>query len=301
MTAVRYCGRFAPSPTGPLHFGSLLAAFASWLDARAHGGDWLVRIEDVDRHREVPGAADAQLQALSGFGLLPDRPPVRQSERGERYQTALAQLDRAGEIFRCSCSRSQLTLAGGIHTRCVQPPTASAAIRLRIPERRVAFVDRCVGEYAQQLRAEVGDVVLRRADGLWAYQLAVVVDDADQCVTDVVRGVDLLDSTPRQIHLQQRLGLPTPRYLHIPLVLDSDGRKLSKSSQALAIDPAAPVPALRTAWSALGQPAAALPRSTSLPDLLTAAVNAFDARLIGRDPLWLHELHERHRDALNAV
>jgi len=285
-----YRGRFAPSPTGPLHFGSLLAAFASWLDARHHGGEWLVRIEDVDRQREIPGAADEQLATLRAFGLVPDRPPARQSERAPLYQAALNELQAQGLLFRCSCSRSALAQTDGIHRRCLQPATAHAAIRLRVPAQTLGFVDRCVGHYEQRLDRDVGDVVLRRADGFWAYQLAVVVDDAAQGITHVVRGADLLDSTPRQILLQQRLGVQTPQYLHLPLVLDSDGRKLGKSTAALPIDPASPLPALRTAWQALGQSPDALDGSHDRDALLAAAARAFDAGRIGTHPCWLHEL-----------
>lgn len=270
-------GRFAPSPTGDLHAGSLLAAFGSWLWARAAGGEWLLRIEDLDPPREVPGAADRQLAALAAFGLHSDRPVLRQSTRGEVYQAALDRLLAQGRAFACHCSRSELAAAGGIHRACVasvRRPTP--AIRLRVPaEACVTFDDAVQGSQRQDVAAAVGDFVLRRADGCWAYQLAVVVDDAAQGITDVVRGADLLDSTPRQILLQRALGLPTPRYAHLPLVLDRAGHKLSKSDAAQAIDPGDPLPALCAAWRALGQSPAALEGAADVPAVLSAARRAF--------------------------
>lgn len=279
-----YRGRFAPSPTGPLHFGSLLAAFGSWLLARRAGGQWLVRIEDLDPPREVEGAAEGQLRTLSALGLVSDAPVVRQSERHELYHAALARLLETGLAFECHCSRSGLAEEGGLHRRCVPGARRpDPAIRLRVPDAtRVVFDDLIQGRQQQDLGREVGDFVLRRADGLWAYQLAVVVDDAAQDITDVVRGADLLDSTPRQIHLQRLLGLPTPRHAHLPLVVESDGRKLSKSAAALPVDPHDPLPALRAAWGALGQEPQALVASGSVDTLLRTAVSAFDPALIPR-------------------
>ncbi len=279
-----YRGRFAPSPTGPLHFGSLLAAFGSWLLARHAGGQWLVRIEDLDPPREVPGAADAQLRALAAFGLVSDAPVVRQSERHALYEAALARLLAAGLAFRCHCSRADLAGAGGIHRACAAGARRpDPAIRLRVPDGTViAFDDALQGPQRQDVGRQAGDFVLRRADGLWAYQLAVVVDDAAQGVTDVVRGADLLESTPRQIHLQRLLGLPTPRYAHLPLVVDAAGRKLSKSAAALPVDPDAPVPALHAAWRALGQAPARLPAAGGIEAVLPAAIAAFDPRRIPR-------------------
>jgi glutamyl-Q tRNA(Asp) synthetase len=285
-----YRGRFAPSPTGPLHFGSLLAALASWLDARLHDGQWLVRIEDIDRPREVAGAAEHQLRSLAAFGLRSDSTPLRQSDREPLYAAALDRLREAGQVFDCSCSRRELAASGGIHRACLHPPRAPAAQRLRMPATTIGFADRCLGRVEQDLGSEVGDIVLRRADGLWAYQLAVVVDDAEQGITDIVRGADLLDSTPRQIHLQRLLGLPTPRYLHLPLVLDADGRKLSKSSAALPVDDHAPLPALRATWRALGQIPAAVAAAGTPEAFLRQAVAAFEPQRIGRHPLWLHDL-----------
>ena len=239
-----YVGRFAPSPTGPLHFGSLVAALASWIDARAAGGAWLVRIEDVDRPREIPGAADEILRQLAALGLAWDGEVVRQSERTAAYRAALAALEAAGATYPCGCTRREIgdsalapdgariypgTCRGGL-----APGKVARAIRVRTDATPVAFVDRVQGEQSQCIEREVGDFVLLRADGLFAYQLAVVVDDAAQGVTDVVRGADLLDSTARQIHLQRLLGLPTPAWLHVPVAVNAAGEKLSKQTGAAA-------------------------------------------------------------------
>lgn len=280
-----YRGRFAPSPTGPLHFGSLVAALGSWLFARQAGGRWLVRIEDLDPPREVPGAAEAQLATLAAFGLAPDEAPWRQSDRGEAYAAALDALLASGDAFACHCSRSELEASGGVHRRCVGGARAGRepAIRLRVPDGALDFHDRIQGRFAQDLGRDVGDVVLRRADGYWAYQLAVVVDDAAQGITEVVRGADLLDSTPRQIFLQQRLRLPTPAYAHLPLVRDAEGRKLGKSLAALPVDDDDPLPALRAAWRFLGQDPRRLPAAGPPARSLAAAVQAFDTGLIPRE------------------
>ena len=269
MTDAPYRGRFAPSPTGPLHAGSLLAALGSWVLARQAGGEWHVRIEDIDPPRTVTGAARAQLAALAAFGLRHDGPVVRQSQRGGLYQAALDHLLASGQAFECHCSRSVLADAGGIHRRCVSHQRRpDPAVRLRVPDGcGIAFDDAVFGHQHQYVDTAVGDFVLRRSDGLWAYQLAVVVDDAAQGITDVVRGADLLDSTPRQILLQRALGLPTPRYAHLPLVLDADGRKLSKSDAALPVSTAAPVATLAMLWRRLGQ--------GDLPPSALAGVDAF--------------------------
>ena len=281
-----YRGRFAPSPTGPLHAGSLLAAFGSWLLARRAGGAWLVRVEDLDPPREAPGAADAQLATLAAFGLRSDEPALRQSERGAYYQAALDQLLADGRAFVCHCSRTDLAASGGIHRRCLaRTPRPDPAIRLRVPDGSiVAFDDGLSGRVVQDVSTEVGDFVLKRTDGFWAYQLAVVVDDAAQDITDVVRGADLLDSTPRQILLQHALGLPTSRYLHLPLVLDESGEKLSKSSSAMPVDAGEPLPALRRAWQALGQEAASLAVAHDLESLLRAAVANFGPERLPAQP-----------------
>lgn len=287
-TQPSYRGRFAPSPTGPLHFGSLVAALGSWLYARRASGQWLVRIEDLDPPREVPGAAGRQLATLAAFGLVPDEAPWFQSGRGEAYAAALDTLLASGDAFECHCSRSELEASGGVHRRCVgQPrPGRPPAVRLHLPDVELVFQDRIQGEFRQDLGREVGDVVLRRADGFWAYQLAVVVDDGAQGITDVVRGADLLDSTPRQVYLQQRLGLPTPTYAHLPVVLDADGRKLGKSLAALPVDDRDPLPALRAAWCFLGQDPARLPAAGKPAQLLERAVAAFDPGRVPRENRW---------------
>ncbi|MCD9031445.1 tRNA glutamyl-Q(34) synthetase GluQRS [Luteimonas sp. Y-2-2-4F] len=275
-------GRFAPSPTGPLHAGSLVAALGSWLMARRAGGEWRVRIEDLDPPREAPGAAQAQLAALHRLGLVPDGPVLRQSARGALYAAALARLLDAGHAFVCHCSRADLAVHGGLHRACVPGARRpDPAVRLRVPPGcAIAFDDGVHGRVRQDVHAEVGDFVLRRADGLWAYQLAVVVDDAGQGITDVVRGADLLDSTPRQILLQRLLGLPTPAYVHLPLRLDEAGRKLSKSLGAAPVEDD-PVAALDAAWRFLGQ-APLAPRPPGPSAWLVAALAAFAPARIPR-------------------
>lgn len=284
LPPTRHRGRFAPSPTGPLHFGSLLAAFGSWLLARHARGEWLVRVEDVDRPREVAGAAGEQVRVLAAFGLVSDGPVLRQSGRGDVYQQALDRLLGSGQAFICHCSRSNVAAAGGIHRHCAPGlRRRHPATRLRVASGSIVeFEDGLQGPQAQDVGASVGDFVLRRADGCWAYQLAVVVDDAAQGITDVVRGADLLDSTPRQILLQRALGLPEPRYTHLPLVVDGHGRKLSKSHSALPVDPADPLPALRAAWGALGQDPAAIAHVGGVDALLAAASREFDPERIPR-------------------
>lgn len=284
-----YRGRFAPSPTGPLHLGSLLAAWGSWLMARSAGGQWLIRIEDVDRLREVAGAADLQLWTLAKFGLESDGTVVRQSQRNAVYQAAMDQLIATRAAFECHCSRQALASDTGIHRRCVAGrPRNEPSFRFRVPQPSVVtFDDRIEGTCTQDVATVAGDFVLRRADGFWAYQLAVVVDDAAQGVTDVVRGADLLVSTPRQILLQRALGLPTPRYAHLPLLLDPDGRKLSKSLACAPVDAADPLPALRLVWDALGQPRAALGGIGSVQGLMSAALREFDSARIPRGMLQL--------------
>jgi glutamyl-Q tRNA(Asp) synthetase len=279
-----YRGRFAPSPTGDLHPGSLAAALGSWLMARQAGGTWLVRVEDVDPPREVAGATRRQLEALAAFGLVPDEPVIRQSERSPLYAQALERLLAAGDAFECHCSRSDLGASHGIHRRCVAGRRrADPAIRLRVPDGTVvAFDDALQGTIRQDIARDVGDFVLRRTEGLWAYQLAVVVDDAAQGITDVVRGADLLDSTPRQIYLQRRLGLPTPRHAHLPLVVDARGHKLSKSLAAAAVDPNRPLPALHAAWRALRQDAQAVAGATNVEQFLQCACAAFEPTRIAR-------------------
>lgn len=269
----RYVGRFAPSPTGLLHAGSLVAALASWLDARAHGGGWLVRIEDVDTPRCVPGAAEAILAQLARLGMAPDEPPLFQSRRNGVYQRALDDLIARGLAYPCACSRREIEQAlevRGIgrqrHGELVYPGTCRHGLgakmprawRFTVPPETVQWTDRSLGMQVQDVAAEVGDFVLKRADGLWAYQLAVVVDDAAQGVTHVVRGQDLADNTARQLLLQRALGSPLLRYLHTPLVLGADGDKLSKQNGGapLAVDD--PLAVLNDAAVVLG-----LSRSTA--------------------------------------
>jgi glutamyl-Q tRNA(Asp) synthetase len=261
-----YRGRFAPSPTGPLHAGSLVAALASWLDARAAAGAWLVRIEDLDPPREVPGASDEILRQLAACGLESDEPVMLQSTRGEVYEAAFTTLQSRGFVYGCVCSRKDIEAAVGARPgwpagvypgTCAERTTAPDAVRawrVHVPAETLSFVDRAVGPAAQCLSTDVGDFVIRRADGLWAYQLAVVVDDDAQVITHVVRGADLLDNTPRQIFLQRALGLPTPRYLHVPVVVNERGEKLSKQTLAQALDTADPLGALEQAARHLGLP-----------------------------------------------
>lgn len=261
-TAAAYVGRFAPSPTGPLHFGSLVAAVASWLDARAAGGEWHLRIEDVDAPRTVPGAEDAILRTLDALGLAWDGPVVRQGERTARYEAALDRLRDQGFIYRCRCSRREIADSGvhgidgivypGTCRAAVASPESPAAVRFRVAPGLLAFDDRVQGRIVQSLVHDIGDFVVRRRDGLFSYQLAVVIDDADLGVTDVVRGADLLVSTPRQVALQRALGLPTPRYLHFP-VAAANGEKLSKQTLAPAIDAHSGPAALAAAIDFLGQ------------------------------------------------
>lgn len=309
-----YVGRFAPSPTGPLHAGSLVAALASWMDARTHGGQWLVRVEDTDAPRCPPGMAELQLAQLARCGLHPDGPVWVQSQRQPAYEAALAQLAAQQLVYPCTCSRraiEQALAARGVarsrHAELLYPGTcrpaampftppttapstphawrlhtvrALAAAGLATPP--LHWTDRRLGPQAQDVLQAVGDFVLRRSDGLWAYQLAVVVDDGAQGITHIVRGEDLADNTPRQILLQRLLGLPTPQYLHTPLVLAPDGEKLSKQhgAQALQLDTDADVlSALNHAAQALGLPAA---QWTTATDALARWTLAWKARLQSR-------------------
>ncbi len=262
-----YVGRFAPSPTGPLHAGSLVAALASYLDARAHGGRWLLRIEDIDETRTVPGAAADIIATLAALGMRSDGEILVQSQRKARYEAAFGQLGT--QVFACGCTRKEIAdsrVALATDGAAIYPGTCRAGLapgklarawRLRVPEAgdpagHIRFHDRWQGPVEEVLASSVGDFVLRRADGYWAYQLAVVIDDADQQISDVVRGADLLESTARQIYLQRLLRIPTPRYLHVPVVVNAQGEKLSKQTGASALDLAHPVDELRLAASRLG-------------------------------------------------
>lgn len=276
MAASKYRGRFAPSPTGPLHFGSLVAAVGSFLDAHVAGGDWLLRMEDVDAPRCSVAAADDILRTLEAFGFAWSGPVVWQSRRGAAYAAALERLKLAGAVFPCACTRRELadsndlSLAADGATRypgtCrdgLAPGKMARAWRLRVGQARVAFEDRIQGRMESALETDAGDFVLRRADGLHAYQLAVVVDDAAADITHVVRGADLLESTARQIFLQQSLGVATPTYAHLPVAVNVSGEKLSKQTLAAPLDRATPVPALVAALTFLGQsPPRELARAT---------------------------------------
>lgn len=279
MSQPPYTGRFAPSPTGPLHAGSLVAALASWLDARAHGGRWLVRMEDVDTPRCVPGADQTILRQLAACGLQPDEAPLYQSARSALYEAALQQLITQGRAYPCGCTRQDIAqaLAGAGHPRerhgeLVYPGTCrhglqgktARAWRFATQAGALDWNDRHLGQQSQNVSTQVGDFVLHRADGLWAYQLAVVVDDAAQGVSHVVRGQDLADNSARQIQLQRVLGLPTPQYLHTPLVLGANGEKLSKQNGTDALDLSEPLKALNAVARLLGLDAQAGPVAHAL-------------------------------------
>lgn len=284
---MRYIGRFAPSPTGPLHAGSLVAALASWLDARAHNGQWLVRIEDIDTPRCVKGADQRILEQLPAFGLVADSEPTWQSQRTHLYEDALTHLINKGWAYPCGCSRKEIEdiyVSQGQdiarHSAAIYPGTCRDGLNgkparawrlnvqavmeaLHLPQ-TLQWHDRRMGQQQQDVAREVGDFVLKRADGLWAYQLAVVVDDADQGITHVVRGEDLHDNTARQILLQKALGLPTPIYMHTPLVMGENGEKLSKQNGALALDLQDPLTVLNCAAEVLRLN----PCATSIEDAL---------------------------------
>ncbi|WP_456417752.1 tRNA glutamyl-Q(34) synthetase GluQRS [Thiolapillus sp.] len=259
-----YHGRFAPSPTGSLHFGSLVAAVASYADALHHQGSWLVRMEDVDESRSVKGSADEILHTLEAFGFEWDQPVLFQSQRKTRYQEILQWLWQEKQAYACSCSRRKIArqarmgLEGPVYPgSCRQTTTDKVlgkAIRIRTNREEICFEDRIQNRHCQVLERDIGDFVIHRADGYTAYQLAVVIDDADQGITQVVRGADLLLSTPRQIYLQQLLGFPRPEYAHVPLVTDAQGRKLSKQDRAHPLSADNPLPSLKAAWAFLQQP-----------------------------------------------
>ncbi len=289
-----YVGRFAPTPSGPLHEGSLVAALASWLDARAHHGSWLVRIEDLDTPRNEEGADQIILGQLAICGLVGDEEPLVQSHRVAAYEEAMLQLADAGQVYPCGCSRREveqlLTTLGFLQERDderVYPGTCRGGLRgkparaMRVlttlggEDITIRWIDRRLGRQRQNVTREVGDFVVKRADGIFAYQLAVVVDDAYQGITHVVRGEDLADNTARQIHLQRLMGLPEPQYLHTPLVIGIDGHKLSKQNNAVALDVSDPVGALQQAARVLD-----LPRieALSVSEWLLAATRAWATR-----------------------
>lgn len=272
----RYRGRFAPSPTGPLHFGSLVAAVGSYLEAKTHGGEWLLRIEDLDPPRVAPGAADAILHALEACGMTWDGAICYQSTRSEAYHAALHELRRHARVYPCACTRREIAdsavegIEGPVYPGTCRDglPPGKTARALRVDTRgvKIEFDDALQGRIRQNVETEVGDFIVYRADHVFAYQFAVVVDDAEQGVTDVVRGADLLDSTPRQIYLQRLLGLPQPRYAHLPVAVNAAGEKLSKQARATPVDTSAPVRPLLAALRFLGHEP---PRELADADLAT--------------------------------
>jgi len=286
---VKYRGRFAPSPTGPLHFGSLVAAAASWLDARAQGGEWLLRIEDVDAPRTVPGAAEEIVRTLAALGLRWDGEISWQSRNGKRYEAALERLRSLGLVYRCRCSRKEVAdsglrgIEGAIYPGTCRAlglgPEIAGADRFLAAGASVRFEDRAQGTIEQDVAKQVGDFVLKRRDGLHAYQLAVVVDDAHDAVTDVVRGADLLLSTPRQMLLQRALGLTAPRYFHVPIATNAHWEKLSKQTRAAPVDASRPEAALREALEFLGQ---AAPGPGGAEEILAEAVRRWDPARVPR-------------------
>lgn len=277
-----YRGRFAPTPSGPLHFGSMVAAVGSFLDARSRGGTWLVRIDDLDPPRAVPGAADAILRCLDAFGMHWDGTVVYQSTRNDAYHAALHQLRQSGRTYPCACSRKEIGDAGlaGVEG-AVYPGTCrnglatgreARALRVRTDGALVEFHDGLQGDVRQDLQDEIGDFVVYRADQVFAYHLACAVDDAGQGITDVVRGADLISSTPRQIHLQKLLGLPTPAYLHLPVAVNGAGEKLSKQTLARAVTDDDPEPTLARVLQFLGLPPSAQTRAAGLHELWAWAI-----------------------------
>jgi glutamyl-Q tRNA(Asp) synthetase len=283
MSASSYIGRFAPTPSGYLHFGSLVAALASYLDARAAGGRWLLRMEDLDPPREIAGAQATILATLEAYGFEWDGAVVRQSERHAAYEQLIERLLAQGLAYACTCSRKQLEGHGSVYPgfcRDAGRDTEDAAIRLRVPHLEYGFVDRVQGEFRQHLGYEVGDFVIRRRDGLYAYQLAVVLDDAWQGVTDIVRGADLLDSTPRQLYLQELLGFSQPRYLHVPLIIQPDGHKLGKAYRSAPLPADQATPLLLRALRALGQQPPAELASATPGELMAWGVQNWDAARI---------------------
>jgi glutamyl-Q tRNA(Asp) synthetase len=255
-------GRFAPSPTGPLHFGSLVAAVGSYLNVKSRGGQWLVRIEDLDPPREEPGAVDTILKTLEAYNLLWDEPVIYQSRRTEIYEAAIDQLTEKGLTYYCQCSRKDIAADAGAGIDGARYPgtcrtlglgPGNKSLRIKVPDEIFAFEDAIQGLVQQNLERDIGDFVIRRRDGLYSYQLAVVVDDGIQNITEVCRGTDLIDSTPRQIYLQQVLELSTPQYLHLPVAMNQHGQKLSKQTHAAPVPQKADSQALSSAIQFLGQ------------------------------------------------
>lgn len=290
-------GRFAPSPTGPLHYGSLVAALGSWLFARAAGGRWLLRIDDLDRHRVVPGMADDMMRTLELLGFQWDAAPVWQSQRGEAYEAALAILAQKGAVYPCACSRADIARIAtaphgaeelvypGTCRAGIQPGKEARSLRVKVAAGEISFEDGVVGRFGQNLPEACGDFVVRRADGLFAYHLATVVDDADAGVNQVVRGADLLSSTPRQIFLQRLLAVEQPHYCHLPLVIDPSGAKLSKRDSAISIKSGRDLlreggSLLLGALEFLGQDISSFEPDSPPAEILNHAMKTFEPRLI---------------------
>lgn len=282
MPVSPYITRFAPSPSGPLHFGSLVAALGSYLQARVRHGQWLLRIEDVDEPRTVSGAADDIRTALEACALYWDGEPEPQSRRKQRYAEVFAELLRRGDLFACACTRKEV--AGGVYPGTCRDglPTGRDARtwRMRVQTRHIEITDAVYGSYTQELANEVGDFIIQRADGLFAYQLAVVVDDYDQGITEVVRGHDLLDSTPRQVWLQERLGYPTPAYLHLPVVRGATGKKLSKQNGARGLDINNANNDLIAALEFLGQAPPATLRGANVTEIIAWGIDNWNVTAI---------------------
>jgi glutamyl-Q tRNA(Asp) synthetase len=275
-----YIGRFAPTPTGPLHFGSLVAALASYLDSKANNGQWLLRIEDLDPPRENPEASELIPKQLKAHGLLWDGDIQFQSHHHQRYEDVLSTLKDKGLLFPCNCSRKDLASHQGLHHGvCKSTHLEPHALRFLVENKTIHFNDTVYGKYQQSL-TEVGDQILKRKDHLYSYQLAVLVDDFHARVTHVVRGVDLLDNTPRQIHLLQQLGWPVPLYLHIPLITNESGQKLSKQNQAKALNLNNPVGNLILALSFLNQALPPKPDQASAKQVLSWAIQHWQPLLI---------------------
>ena len=290
---IPYIGRFAPSPTGPLHFGSLLAALASYLDAHSHGGKWLIRMEDLDPPREMPNAQERILEALDTYHLFSDEPIVYQSQRSDIYQQALDRLIKNNLVFPCTCSRKQLNVVNGIHFgNCYSVidsnvPAFAWRFNCQSPTRlslkqgdKVSFQDMLQGEFQQSLQQDIGDFVVKRKDQLWAYQLAMVVDDYHQGVTHVVRGIDLIDSTLRQNMLQAALNYPEPNYAHIPVACAANGQKLSKQNLAPALDLSNPTKNLWLALSWLRQKPPEKLRTASVKEMLEWGIAHWDIKVL---------------------
>lgn len=280
-----YIGRFAPTPSGPLHFGSIIAALGSYLQARKHQGKWLVRIEDIDQPRTKPGAEKQILKQLERLGMNWDDRILSQSKRTALYQSALEKLDSESLVFPCSCTRKEI-LSNPYPGTCRKSPVTiktNPSYRLITNNSLISIKDRLQGVYSQRLETDVGDFIIKRADGLFAYHLAVVVDDAEQGVTEIVRGNDLLDSTPRQVYLQRLLGLPTPAYLHLPLAIDSAGNKLSKANEAEAANTNDPVVTLLQALSFLGQNPPTQLSSSTVESVLEWAIKNWDIKKLPKN------------------